>query len=1096
MGTRVALQHRMCYRYEKPVRLGPQLIRLHPASHAKTPILSYSLDIRPSQHTLYWEMDAAGNHVARVLLANKTEEFSIEVNLVADLAPVNPFHFLLEAGNENFPFQYSEQAGRHLYAYRTPGPATPELLGFLRGFDTSEKRATVSLLIDLTAAVNARVRYIVRTESGVQSPEETLMKGEGSCRDSAWLLAEVLRQLGFASRFVSGYLINSDSTELHAWTEVFLPGPGWVGLDASSGLFAAEGHVPLACTPYPQDAAAVSGTVEPAQSEFTYSLRVLPIETRASRPLTVDEEQWERVRMVAHQIDRDLEANDVRLTMGGEPTYVGLDEPDSPQWNGAALGDLKRELGVTLIKRLAQRIAPGALLHFGQGKWYPGEPLPRWALQCFWRVDGQPVWRDPALIADDARDYGYTGEDALRFLKTLCRRLQVSDGNILTAYEDALYYIWRERKLPVNVDVLESKLGDAREREELARIFTNGLENPVGYVLPLRRRQDGKRLYWSSQLWFMRPERVHLLQGDSPIGFRLPLDSLPWVTPEKIEYDYELDPFDQNNPLPEPKSRPDFFEAEVPPDPLPAEPQPGASAEQVIRPALSVEARGGRIHVFLPYTTKLPDYLDLINAVEDTAAYLNWPIWIEGYAPPSDVRLHAFSITPDPGVIEVNLPPAAGWDQLEHVNRVVDEEARACRLTAEKFFYDGKHTATNGGNHIVLGGARPADSPLLRRPDLLRSMVAFWQNHPSLSYLFSGTFIGPTSQYPRVDEARMDSLYELEIAFSQLPDSDCPPWMVDRLFRNLLVDMTGNTHRAEFCIDKLYPPQGSRLGLLELRAFEMAPDVKMGLLELLLIRALVALFWQQPYESNLVRWGTRLHEWFMLPHYVTEDFRDVLTTLQRAGYDLDFDWFRPQIDFRFPVLGSIQASDMELELRQALEPWHVLGEEASGAGTVRSVDSSLERLQVKVTNWNEARYVLTCNGRRVPLQATKNSGEAVAGVRYRAWLPPSALHPTIGVQAPLQFEIVDTWNKASMGSCSYHVVHPDGRLYEARPKDLAEAGQRRAERFVNGGRLAGLRPVPAAEQNPVLSSTLDLRWPAPEDLSRIGTPVIDAFTAS
>ncbi len=460
--------------------------------------------------------------------------------------------------------------------------------------------------------------------------------------------------------------------------------------------------------------------------------------------------------------------------------------------------------------------------------------------------------------------------------------------------------------------------------------------------------------------------------------------------------------------------------------------------------------------------------------------YLNQPIWIEGYPPPSDSRLKSFSVTPDPGVIEVNLPPASNWDELEKINTVVFDDALGARLTAEKFMYDGRHIATGGGNHIVLGGPTPADSPLLRRPDLLRSMLAFWQNHPSLSFLFSGSFIGPTSQYPRIDEARMDNLYELEIAFAQLPEGECPPWLVDRLFRNLLVDMTGNAHRAEFCIDKLYPPEGagSRLGLLELRAFEMTPHVRMGLVELLLIRALVAAFWTQPYAGKLIRWGTSLHDRFLLPHFAEQDFNDVLDFLARAGYKFDRQLFRPHLDFRFPLIGSIAEQGLRLELRQALEPWHVLGEEASGAGTVRKVDSSLERLQVKVSGLTD-RYTVTCNGRRLPLHPTGEPGQAVAGVRFRAWKPASCLHPTIPVHSPLVFDIVDQWNHVSIGGCTYHVLHPAGVIYSARPADAAEAASRRAERFQGGGHTPGPLSAPPEDLNPAFPMTLDLRWGAP-----------------
>ncbi|MBV9266519.1 MAG: transglutaminase family protein, partial [Acidobacteriaceae bacterium] len=936
MGIRVALSHRTSYKYDRPVIVGPQIVRLRPALRCRTPILSYSLDIKPARHFLHWQQDPIGNHLARVVIPGKTDELSFQVQLTADLSPINPLDLFLEPGSEAFPFSYSPDLQPILAPYLETNGAGPLVIGFLDGIDKDAGRPTLRLVTDVNRRVHSEIAYLSRSESGIQTPEETLARKSGSCRDSAWLLITILRSLGLAARFVSGYLIqldvntpdslpgeaSDDHAELHAWAEVYLPGAGWIGLDATSGLLTTEGHIPLASAHDPTAAAPVTGTVEPAGVEFSYSIAVHRVESAAQRSDSITDRQWSNLRRVAEQVDADLATGDVRLTMGGEPTFVGIDNPDSPEWNVAALGDLKRERAVELIKRLRPRFGRGALLHFGQGKWYPGELLPRWALSCFWRADSLSIWENEKLIADETCDYGYDSDDALTFLQALSRRLQVSEKNILGAYEDALYYIWRERKLPVNVDVFESKLGNASEREELVRVFTNGLKNAVGYALPLRRRQHNGRIYWSSQLWFLRPPRVHLLPGDSPIGFRLPLDSLPWVEPDRIEYDYETDPFETRNALPLRQPRMDLFDVPVPDDPLPPEPQTGESAEQVIRPALSVEARQGRIHVFLPYTTKLPDYLDLIAAVEDTAAYLNIPVCIEGYTPPSDPRLRYLSVTPDPGVIEVNLQPAANWQELEHINTVVAEEARASRLVTEKFLHDGRHAATGGGNHIVLGGATAADSPLLRRPDLLRSMVAFWQNHPSLSYLFSGAFIGPTSQYPRVDEARMDSLYELEIAFSQLPSDLCPPWLVDRLFRNLLVDATGNTHRAEFCIDKLYPPEGfgSRLGLLELRAFEMAPDLRMGLAAQLLIRALVAVFWKEPYQQRLVRWGTRLHDQFLLPHYVASDFEDVLTILNQHGYAMEWEWFRPQFEFRFPKLGSMQVGSIHFELRQALEP--------------------------------------------------------------------------------------------------------------------------------------------------------------------------------
>ena len=425
---------------------------------------------------------------------------------------------------------------------------------------------------------------------------------------------------------------------------------------------------------------------------------------------------------------------------------------------------------------------------------------------------------------------------------------------------------------------------------------------------------------------------------------------MPWVAPDDVEYDYE--PSGDLVTLPQRQiHRTDLFDQEPTPDTLPPLSTSSEDAAELIRPALCVEARDGRLHVFLPYTRVLADYLELLGAIEDTCEYLHKPVWLEGYAPPADPRLQSFTITPDPGVLEVNLPPTGKWDELEQINMLVFEEARRNRLAAEKFDYNGGHIATGGGSHIVIGGATVSDSPLLRRPDLLRSMVTFWQNHPSLSYLFSGMYVGPTSQHPRVDEARLDTLYELEVAFSQLSTGDCPPSVLDGLFRNLLVDVTGNSHRAEFCIDKLYPPpgRGLRLGLLELRAFEMAPDVRMGLAEMLLVRALVGSFWKRPFTGSLVRWGASLHDRFMLPDVVKRDFSEVLVHLRQSGYGIEDKWFASHFEFRFPKIGSIAADGIELEFRRALEPWNVLAEETISGRTFRSVDSSLERLQVKIS---------------------------------------------------------------------------------------------------------------------------------------------------
>jgi uncharacterized protein (DUF2126 family) len=1099
MGIQVALKHSSRYRYQRPITLGPQTIQLRPALHCRTPILNYELKIEPAEHLVKWQLDPHMNRAAQALFPAKTQQLAVTVDLVADLIPINPFDFLLDPGFENFPFSYTGTLARDLEPWLGVEAPSPGLKAFLGTLATT-RTGTVDFILLVNRKVRDEITYITRYEHGIQSCEETLTQRSGSCRDTAWLLVQLFRWLGIAARFVSGYLIQlapdtaspddatpllADHAELHAWAEVFLPGAGWVGLDPTSGQLTSEGHIPLACTPEPAQAAPIRGTHEPGEAEFEYSFTVRRIHEprKPSKPLS--DEEWGRVRAVAHAIDNDLTRHDVRLTMGGEPTFVGIDDPESPQWNLDAHGPLKRNRGMALVQALRKRMGNGALLHYGMGKWYPGEPLPRWILSCYWRIDGVPVWEDGSLIAEEGVDYGYGAAEAARFMEALTQRLGVESSNILRAFEPPVHSGPASSSVSVGGTRLAAKRHEgATSSARGSAVAESEEEDPAGYVLPIRRRQPNGKLTWSSQLWFPKPDRLELSAGDSPVGFRIPVEAIPWVAPDELKYEMDAAPFSDKARLPRLVRRMESFARLPEKDMLPAVTRPPETAPVLVRSALCVQACEGRLHVFLPFVEVLADYLDLIAATEDTCRYLRMPVWLEGYAPTPDLRMHCFSATPDPGVLEINLPPAKNWDELEAINTMLDDEARLNRLTTSKFAIDGSHRSTGGGSHIVIGGPSLPDSPLLRRPDLLRSMLAFWQNHPALSYLFSGTYVGPTSQYPRVDEARSDSLYELEVSFHNLTDASASdPVAIDGLFRNLLADLTGNTHRAEFCVDKLYPPDGLglKLGLLELRAFEMAPHVRMNLLQMLLIRGVVAMFWKQPYEHDLIRWGTALHDRFMLPAVIRQDLKDVLKTLRGSGFAFEDCWFDAHLEFRFPLIGSIAADGVRFELRRALEPWNVLAEESVSGSTVRSVDSSLERVQVALQGYvDRARYIVTCNGRRVPLQPCAEPGTLVAGVRYRARMLKASLHPSIPIHAPLNFELIDALNGRSLSRCAYHVAAPQGHVYSGIPADAVAAEARRAERFIVMEPAVTPAAIPVLEINSEFPGTLDLRIPERE----------------
>ena len=1053
MALKVAIKHKTKYIYDRSINLSPHIFRLRPAPHSRTPIESYSIKIKPENHFFNWQQDPFGNYLARIVFPDKTTELSVDVEIIADLKTINPFDFFVEEAVEEFPFTYSEELKKELLPYLEKVESGPLLKDWLAKIDMTPKRS-IDFLIGLNSDLYNHLNYTLRMDPGVQTCEETLSSKLGSCRDYAWLLVQTLRHLGLAARFVSGYLVQlksdeksldgpsgpeEDFTDLHAWAEVYLPGAGWIGLDATSGLLAGEGHIPLACTPSYESAAPVSGFSDFAETTFEFENSVTRIfeSPRVTKPYT--EEQWKAIYDLGFVVEDELQANDVRLTMGGEPTFVSVDDMESGEWNTEADGEHKRKLASKLSLSLMDVFGKGGVLHHAQGKWYPGEPLPRWLIGIHWRKDGEPIWREPKLLASFAENYKLPVNITEAFLNTLAKFLGADNETVIPAYEDAFYFLWEEGKLPIDVDPKKYNKNDTLLRRKLGDILEQGIGKAVGHVFPLIKK-NGK---WITNLWEFRGKHLLLTPGNSSIGLRLPLDSLP-----------------KNPEIPsEPTAEPELFEKR------PALPAYGVDLKRrnrrktetrknknqpFVRTAICAEVREDKLYLYLPPLDSAEDFLDLVASIEATAKKLNTPIILEGYEPPRDNRLEVLKVTPDPGVIEINVHPANNWQELTDNTLTLYAEAKKARLGTEKFMLDGKHTGTGGGNHVTLGGVTPGDSPLLRNPQLLRSLLTFWQHHPGLSYLFSGAFIGPTSQAPRVDETRLENLYELEIAFSQIPeDKEVPFWLTDRLFRHLLTDITGNTHRAEFCIDKLYSPDSSsgRLGILELRAFDMPPHAQMSLMQMLLVRTLVSWFWKKPYKHKLVRWGSELHDKFLLEHYVKEDIKDIVEQLNDAGYPFKLDWFDPFFEFRFPLYGMVEINAMQLELRMAIEPWNVLGEEMTGRGTSRYVDSSLERIQVKLNNFTEERYTLTCNGVKVDLSPTGTKGEYVAGVRFKAWDPWSALHPTIGVDTPLVFDIVDDWNQKSIGGCTYFVAHPGGLSYDNYPINSLEAESRRINRF-------------------------------------------------
>ncbi len=1021
MSTRISLRHRIEQRFSRAVRLSTHWLRLRPAPGGRSRVTAYSLKVEAQPHWLNWLRDPLENYVGRLDFPEPVTRLGLDVELIAELEPMNPFDFLVEPYAAEYPFDYPKQLQKELAPYLAAPASGARLDAWLDALDP-RLGYIMDFLRQVNSRVNASVPRVLPADSGAIDLEATLASGTGSSRAVAWLATLALRDLGMAARLVSGYrvfLTREPSASLHAWTEVYLPGAGWVGMDPAGGLFTHEGYLPLAAAPDPLRAQPLVGYHEACEEELAESVSIRRLESDApGRPFPGV--GWGDVQAVGRQMDADLRAADVELTVQTELSFVPAGEPHLPEWNRTALGPGKRRVAQELLMRLRDRLAPGGVLQASQGEWFAGEPLPRWRLSCWWRVDGEPVCRDPVRLNWVGAREGVTLEDAERFGRTLARALGLAPECLVAAHEDGLHSLWRDETRQ-NPGAIWRDLREPERRRELADKLSHSFGEPRGYVLPLG--WNAVEGHWTSQPWRFRRSGLFLTPGDSPMGYRLPLESLPLEAQEAAAP--ERCHFDERPVLPRVHGE---VSARLSRMLRPASEEGADEGSETPRTAVCLEIRESRLHCFLPPLTHLEYFLDLVAAIEATARALDLSAVLEGYEPPEDFRLRRLVLEPDAGVLRMRLPAARDLPETEAWLRSAFEEAARSGLRTERVTADGRHSPPGGGAPMVLGARDPRQSPFLLRPQLLRSLIAYWHRHPSLSYLFAGRGIGPSGYAPRVDEGREETLYELSIALEHLPAGEtAAPWLADRVLRHLLTDPAGDMRRAEIRVDELYEPARAsrRLGRVALTAFETPPDAEFGVLQNLLVRGFMLRFLRFPERGELQPWGGQLYDRFMLPRLLWQDFLSVLDDLAEAGYPLQPDWFEPLVARRFPVLGRVSFEDVEIELRTALEPWPVLAEEVTGTGMARFLDLANDRVQVHVTGLSPGRYVLECNGEGVPLQSTGVVGEGVAGVRFKACNPPATMHPTVAPLGALVFDLVDTWSSRVVGGCTYHPARPD-----------------------------------------------------------------------